>query len=322
MPTSLKLHAFLAALLWITTAHALAQAYPARPMRIIVPFPPGGTADLMGRVLAQELPARLGQPLVVENRPGAGGKIGMEAAANATPDGYTLFLGTVDTQCILGNLYKDLKFNPATDFDPVALLVRQENAITTGSGSTLRSLSDLIAQARAQPVHFASPGIGSHLHLTGEILNRRLNLKLEHVPYKGVGPAIPDVVSGRLPLLLAGVPPMLPMVREGRLRVLATTGAARHAQLPDVPTLAESGQRDLVITGWFGLLAPKSTPPQIVARLARELRAIEDSETYRQRLTGAFLAPARVGPSEFAAFIASEATRWGAAAQGVNLRGE
>jgi tripartite-type tricarboxylate transporter receptor subunit TctC len=312
----------LAWLILAVTALAHSQAYPTKPVRVIVPFPPGGTADLMGRILAQELPPRLGQTLVVDNRPGAGGKIGLETAAAAPADGYTLLLGTVDTQCILGHLHKDLKFNPATGFAPVMLLVRQENAIATGARSPLRSLSELFVQAQKQPVQFASPGLGSHLHLMGEILNRRLNLKLEHVAYKGVGLAIPDVVAGRMQLLLAGVPPLLPMFRDGRLRALATTGSARNAELADVPTLAESGQRDLVITGWFGLLAPRSTPPAIIERLAREIRAVADSESFRQRLSGTYLITAMLGPADFAAFIAAEAKRWGAAAQGVNLRGE
>ena len=297
-----------------------AQRFPAKPIRIIVPFAPGGTADVSARLMSQELAPRLGQPVIVDNRPGAGGRIGLEIAAGAAPDGYTLLLGTVDTQCILGYLHKDLKFDPVQGFAPVALLVRQEDAIATGTASGIRDFAELLAQGGAQPLFFASPGLGSHLHLLGELLNRRYRLKLEHVSYKGLGPAMPDTVSGKIQLIFGGVPPLLPLIREGRLRALATTGATRAAALPDVPTLAESGQPDLVITGWFGLLAPKATRGELVERLHREIAAVAATDAYQQRVASMQAIATLLGPAEFGRFIAAEAKRWGEAARSARLQ--
>src|SRR5260221_8254846 len=259
----------LLALLLCTAAQAQ-DAYPSKPLRLILPFPPGGGTDILGRLVAERLAARLGQPVVTDNRGGAGGNVGAEAAARAAPDGYTLLFAAT-TLAISPSLYAKLNYD-LKDLAPISLVATVPNVMITHPSVPARTLQEFIALARAKPgeLNFGSGGNGTSNHLGGELFNMVAGVKLVHIPYKGVNLAMNDAMAGNVQLVLIGITAAAPQIKAGRLRALAVLAPQRSAALPDVPTAAASGLPDLDVTTWYGLLAPAGTPRPIIARLNAE----------------------------------------------------
>lgn len=293
---------------------ARAQSWPAKPIKLIVPFPPAGTSDIMGRLAAQKLTEQLGQPVVVENRAGANGNIGSDVVARAAPDGYTLLLSGVGSHAINQSLYKTMPFNVVKDFTHIALLAKGPNMLVVTPSFPAQSLGELLVLAKAKPgeLSYASSGNGSSNHLSMEMLKTRAGLVITHVPYKGGGPAISDVISGQVPMMFINFDAALPHVKSGRLRALAMTGTKRSAQLPDVPTVAESGFADFAAESWTAISGPPGLPPEIVVRINAELQKAMLAPDVRDRLTALGLEPAGMTPEQMTAFVRSEVEKWGA----------
>ncbi|HKA45859.1 MAG TPA: tripartite tricarboxylate transporter substrate binding protein [Burkholderiales bacterium] len=292
---------------------ASAQGYPQRAVRLIVPFAAGGTTDGLGRILAAALSERLGHQVVVENRPGGGGIIGSEAGARARPDGYTLLLGSAETYGMTQGIAKRLAYNPETDLVPVVMLARAPNTFTVHPSVPARTLKQLIILARANPgkLHYGSPGVGSNPHLIGELFRHRYQLDLQHVPYKGGGASIIDVISGQIEMVITGIVTVATRTSSGQVRVLAVTGAKRTPLMPDVPTMAEAGVDDFVLGALFGLLVPSGTPAEATARLTREITALAGSPDFRKRLVDIGQEGTEPLAGEaFARVIRAEAQRW------------
>ena len=301
---------FLALLLF--AANALAQSYPARPVRIIVPLGAGGFADVPARILAPRLSAQMGGSFFVENKPGAGSTIGADMVAKAKPDGETL-LFTATPHVISAHLYKKLPYDALKDFAPVALIASGPYALVVTADMPAKSVKELIAAAKAQPgkIDYASSGNGSAQHLVGALFASMAGIELSHVPYKGSSQAMQDLLGGRVKVSFAGIPNVLPHVRSGRLRALGVTGAKRWPDLPEVPTIAEAGVPGFEADLWLCLLAPAGTPAPIVERLAEEIgKALHDQELV-QNLRHAGIAPSFLGPKEFAPFFRAEYEKWG-----------
>jgi tripartite-type tricarboxylate transporter receptor subunit TctC len=293
-------------------APALAQdAYPSRPVRFILPFPPGGPTDILGRLISERLTAQLGQPVVTENRGGAGGNVGAEAAAKSAPDGYTIVL-VAPSLAISPTLYAKLNYDPVKDLAPISLVATVPNVIVTQM-SHPANLRDFVTAAKAKPggMNFGSGGSGTSNHLAGELFNILTGAKLTHVPYKGVNLAMQDVIAGRIDFVVIGVPAAAPHVRSGRLRALAVIAPQRLPALPEVPTVAEAGLSGFEVTTWYGVLAPAGTPRPIVARLNAELVKVMHSPEMRERLAGIGTNPVTSTPEEFAAYIHAEIGKWG-----------
>ena len=260
------------------------------------------------------------QAIVIENRAGAGGKIGTEAAALAAPDGYTLFLGTKDSQSIIPNLYPTWNIKPYQALAPVSGLARIENVLVARAASPLKSYSDVKTQAQSRELSYGTPGVGTNLHLMVELLKSRQDLKLMHVPYsKSFAEAVPALLRGDLDLLMAGLPPMLPFLKDGRLKALAVTGTSRSRYAPDVPTFDELGIRDLETGGWFGIFVPTGTPAPITSKLQQELAEIVKSDEFKVRLETLAAEPWSVTPSQLTGMIEEERNRWGKLIQSSNI---
>jgi tripartite-type tricarboxylate transporter receptor subunit TctC len=290
----------------------LAQdAYPTRPVRFILPFPPGGGTDILGRLIAERLSANLGQPVVTENRGGAGGNVGAEAAARSAPDGYTLVL-VAPSLAISPTLYSKLNYDPVRDFAPVSLVATVPNVMIT-QASLPAQLQEFIAYAKSKPgeLNFGSGGAGTSNHLAGELFNLVTGAKLVHVPYKGVNLAMQDVLAGNVHLVFIGIPAAAPHIKAGKLRALALVAPQRSSALPDVPTVAEAGLRDFEVTTWYGVLAPAGTPRPIVMRLNSELVKILQSADMKERLAATGTEPLTSTPEEFSAYIRCEIAKWG-----------
>ncbi|MBI4293411.1 MAG: tripartite tricarboxylate transporter substrate binding protein [Betaproteobacteria bacterium] len=302
----------LAVVLFLVASQAMAQGWPSRPVRIVVPLASGGFADVPARILAPRLAAQIGRPFYVENRPGAGGTIGADLVAKSEPDGHTL-LFTATPHVISAHLYKALKYDALKDFTPVALIASGPYALVVNSQMPVSSVLELIAAAKAQPgkIDFASSGNGSAQHLVAALFNSMAGIDMNHVPYKGSGQAMQDLLSGQVKVSFAGIPNVLAHVRGGRLRALAVTTAARWPDIPEVPTVAEAGVPGYEATLWLALLAPAATPGEIVQRLYSEIsKAIQDPEML-QNLRSAGIAPSLLGPQELGAFIGAEHEKWG-----------
>ena len=295
----------------LTEAHA--QGYPSRPLRLIVPFPPGGSTDILARSLAQRLAENLAQPVVIDNRPGAGGSIGSEAAAKAAPDGYTIMMGHLGTLAVNAAIYKKLPYDPVKSFAPVSLMAIVPSVLVVNNALPVASAAELIAYAKKNPgkLAYGSAGSGSTSHLTTEYFKLATGTDILHVPYKGVGPMLTDLVSGQLSMGLNGAPAVMPHVVSGRLRALAVSSLTRLPSLPNVPTLDEAGVKGFEANGWYGIVAPAGTARDIVARLNAEIRRILQTPELRARLDAEGAIPAAGSPEEFAAFIAAEIARWG-----------
>jgi len=290
---------------------ALAQPYPAKPLHLIVPAAAGGTVDILARALAPQLSQGLGQPVVVENRPGAGTNIGMEAVVKAPPDGYMAVIGGVPVATNT-TLYSRMSFDPAKDLAPVSLLVRSGNVLVVNPALPVHSVKELIEYARARPgeLHFGSPATGSTPHLAGAMFNSLAGVKMVHVPYKGAAQGLTDLIGGRLQLSFDNIPPAIAHVRSGKLRALAVTAARRSALLPELPTVAEAGLPGFDVSAWFGLLVPAATPAAVVQRLNGEtVKALRDAAV-RERLEKLGFEVVGSTPAEFAAHVQQEAARW------------
>lgn len=289
----------------------LAQDFPSRPVRIIVPFSPGGAVDGPTRVVAQELSKRLGQQVVVDNRPGAGATIGTEAVAKSTPDGYTLLLAS-QTNAISATLYPKLSFNPIDDFAPISLIGREPGVVVVHPSLPVKTVQELIELARSQPGHidYASSGNGSGQHLFAAQLFSMAGVTLNHVPYRGSSQATTDLIGGVVKVGVPGLAGMLPHIKSGKLRALATTGSHRSPQLPDVPTLAESGYPGYSAYVWLGLLAPKGTPAAIIDTLNREVLAALGTPEVKGYMANASIEALGSTPAEFGAFFRAERDTW------------
>jgi tripartite-type tricarboxylate transporter receptor subunit TctC len=305
-------------LLAVVAAGASAQpaagsAYPSRPLHLIVPFPPGGSTDILARVLGQKLSEVLEQPVVVDNRPGAGGSIGAEAAAKAAPDGYTLLMGQLGPLAVSPAIYKKLPYDPVKSFAPVSLMAIVPSVLVVNNALPVRSAAELIAYAKKNPgkLAYGSAGNGSTSHLTTEYFKLATGTDILHVPYKGVGPMLTDLVSGQVAMGINGAPAVMPHVTSGRLRALAVTSLARVPSLPDIPTLDEAGVKGFEANGWYGIVAPAGTPSAIVLRLNSGIRRAVGTPELRARLDAEGAIPAGGTPEEFGALIASEIVRWG-----------
>jgi len=289
-----------------------AEQWPTRPITIVVPYAPGGGPDVTARLLADALSPRLGQPVIVENHPGAGGLVGVDYAAAAKPDGYTLFLGTIDTQAILGHLHPGIKPDPTTAFVPISLLSRVDDVIVASPHLSITSFPQLLKAAHdGRAFTFSTPGVGTSFHILGELIRFRENIQLTHVPYRVSSEGYADAMAGRVDLVISGLPPVLSLAQTGKLVPLAITGAQRSKDLPDTPTMAELGLKELALSNWFGLLAPAGTPQSVVTLLSRTIAEIEKDDAYRKRMEGDRVEPINSTPEEFRAFIQSEYVRFG-----------
>ena len=325
MFTTFVRRAFAVLALGLLGVPALAQpVYPSHPIKLVVPFPPGGSTDILGRALAQGLAERLGQPIVVENRPGAGGSIGADLVAKAAPDGYTLLMGHIGTLAVNPALYPKLPYDPLTDFAPVSRMAIVPNVLVVNPTLPVKNTADLIAYARANPgkLTYSSGGNGSAAHLAVEYFKLQTKTDIVHVPYKGTAPAITDLVAGQVSMTMTGAPPLLPHVQSGRVRALGVSSQTRMGALPDVPTIAESGVPGFEALQWYGVVAPKGTPREIVARLAGEIAKVMDGREMKERLAaeGAIAAPTT--PEDFGRFIAAEHKRWGAVVRSAGMRAD
>jgi tripartite-type tricarboxylate transporter receptor subunit TctC len=288
------------------------QAFPSRPITIVIPFPPGGISDNSTRVIAQKAQVGLGQPIVIENRPGAGGQIGADVVKGAKPDGHTLYLANIGSHGINQSLYSKLSYDPTKDFEPITILFGSPNLLVVPASSPVKSMAELIAYAKTKPgkASYGSQSIGSGGHLSGEIVKAKNGLDLVHVPYKGSAPVLTDLVAGRIDFLFDPITTALPFVKDGKLRALAITSDKRSPLMPDVPTLAELGYVGYDVNPWFGLAAPAGTPRPIIDRLNAEFsRAAKDPEVVK-RLADQGIEAMSMTPEQFAAFIRAETARW------------
>ena len=310
-----------AALLGLVATANAQDAYPSRAITIVVPYAAGTAPDFIARQFADALSQRLKQPVVIESKLGAGGLLGTEYAAAQKPDGYTLFLGSKDTNAVLGHLYTKRNFDPNKALTPIALLGTIDNALVVGPELGINSLKELIeASKKGRTFTFASPGVGTNLHLLGELVRDRENLNFTHVPYRAFPTAFQDVMGGRVDLVVCGVPPIVGLLAAKKLKALVVTGPKRVAALPDVPTMKELGYDDLTFVGWFGVLAPAGTPQAIVDKLNAEAKAISQLPAYREKMLKIFVEPKGESIAEFKKLIDSESVRMGALIKKVGVK--
>jgi tripartite-type tricarboxylate transporter receptor subunit TctC len=307
---------------WPASAQ-LPDLWPARPIRLILPFPPGGGTDILGRLIAERLTANLGQPVVTENRGGAGGNVGAEAAAKSAPDGYTIVL-VAPSLAISPSLYSKLNYDPVRDFAPVSLVATVPNVMVTHPEVPAATLAEFIRLAKSKPgeMNFGSGGSGTSNHLAGELFNIVAGVKLVHVPYKGVNLAMNDVLSGRIQLVFIGIPAAAPHIKAGRLRALALVAPRRSPVLPEVPTVAEAGLRDFDVTTWYGILAPAGTPRPVVERLNTELARVMHAPEMKERLAAMATDPVTSTPEEFGDYIKREIAKWGEVVRKAGLKAD
>jgi tripartite-type tricarboxylate transporter receptor subunit TctC len=301
---------------------AFAQAYPAKPLRLIIPFPPGGSNDVVGRMVAAQLSARLGQPVVVENQGGAGGLIGAEMAAKAAPDGYTLLLVSV-AYAFNPAIYK-LPYDPATAFAPVAMLGAGPVVIAVTPSLPVANVKELVAYAKSKPgqLNYATAGVGSFQHLAAELFRQQTATDMVHVPFKGGGPAMMDVIAGNTQVAIGSLIQMLPQIKAGRLKALGVGNATRIPALPDLPTVSESGVPGYEVTNWWGIVVPAGTPRAAIERLHRELQGVVSSAETRKRFEAEGAEPRQMGPEEFGRYITAETARWGQVVKAAGIKAE
>lgn len=311
------------ALLGAAAVHhpALAQqAWPAKTVRMILPFAPGGPSDIIGRALAQKLTEQIGQPVVVDNRPGAGGNLGMEVGAKAPPDGYTVTL-TSPTMAISPSLYRKLPFDPQKDFAPISMVANIPNIMVVHLSVPVKTLKEFVEIARRSPgrLNYGSSGAGSTTHLSSEILSNLAGLKMVHVPYKGQGLALVGLLSGQVDMMILAVPSVLPMIQSNKVRAIAALSAKRLASVPQVPTTGESGMKDFEVSVWFGLLAPAATPRDIINRLNQELAKALAAPDIRERFSAGGIETQTSTPEQFASFARAETIRYAKVIKDANI---
>lgn len=291
----------------------IAQAYPAKPVRLIVPYAPGGATDIISRAAAIELSRTLGQAVTVDNRPGAGGNLGSEMAARSAPDGYTMLMTASSLHGITPFLYSKLTYDPNKDLVPVIVLAQFSNVLVVNPAVKANSVKELIALARAQPgkLAYASSGAGSSIHMSGEMFNHMLGLDITHIPYKGSGPAVTDLIGGQVQMMFDNIPSSIPHIRSGKLRALATTGAKRAAALPELPTMGEAGVPGYESGAWFGLAVPAGTPKEIIERLNAEGQKATRSPEFIKRMSDLGYEIVGGTPAQMAEMIHDEIKRWG-----------
>jgi tripartite-type tricarboxylate transporter receptor subunit TctC len=299
--------AFLLAAAFLPSAAVHAAEYPNGPISMIVPYAPGGSSDTVARIIGNEVSKELGQPIIILNRSGAGGNIGFEMAARAQPDGYTLLMAS-SPLAVNVSLYPKLGYDPATDFAPISLVALQPNLLVVSRELPVKTLAELIAYAKANPgqLNFGSSGVGTSQHLAGELFKRRAGIDIVHVPYRGGGPAMVDLVGGRLQMMFETIPSSLPFAQSGQVRAIAITVDARSKMLPDVPTVSEAGLPGFVSRGWLGVAAPAKTPKPIIDKLNAAFRKALETPSVAEQLTQLGLQVKSTSPGEFATFIGQE----------------
>ena len=297
----------------ILCSGAQAQAYPTKAIRVVVPFPPGGGTDIIARETTQRVAAATGWTFVIDNKPGAGGNLGVDAAAKSPADGYTLVLGQTSNLAINPTLYGKMPYDSQKDLAPVVLVANAPLVMVTGMGTPLKTLGDAVNAAKSKPgaLNFASPGNGTVAHLTSELFQKAAGIKTQHVPYKGAAQALTDVISGTVELYMSSVPTLIGQIRNNKLRPLAVTSAKRVDDLPNVPTINESGYKGFDAVTWFGLLAPAGTPKDVIARLNAEFNKALQNPELRKKLGDEGADAAGGTPEQFAALIRDEIPRWG-----------
>lgn len=296
----------------LSLAHAQNAPYPAKPIRMIVPFPPAGPTDVVARIIGQKLSERWGQQVLVENRAGAGGTIGAELVARAAPDGYTLVMGSTANMAVNVTLIDKLSYDPVKDFAPVNLAAITPNLLVVNPAMPAKSVREFIALAKAKPgsINYASGGSGTPSHLAAELFKTMSGVQMNHVPYKGSIPALTDIMGGQVSLMFDSMASALPLVKSGKLRALAQTGARRSSAAPEIPTIAESGLPGYDVAGWFGILAPAGTPRDIVMKLSGEITQILNLPDVKERYALLGAEPGPGNPEEFGRFITAEIAKW------------
>jgi tripartite-type tricarboxylate transporter receptor subunit TctC len=294
----------------------LAQAYPNRPVRVVVAFTAGGTTDIIARTIGQRLSEKLGQPFVIENKPGAGGNIGTESVVRAAPDGYTLIVNSVGPMAVNPTLYKNLAYNPLTDLVPIAQIADVPNVLVVHPSTGVKSMDEFLRYARDNPgkLNYASTGIGTSSHLSGHMLAARAGFQATHVPYKGAE-ALKDLLAGRIQFMFATIPSVIAHIRAGTLTALAVTSTQRSRSMPQVPTVAESGFPGFEAGSWFGFFAPKGTPREVIATINAAVNQVIAEKAVDSRLTDEGADPAAGSPERFGAFVAREYEKWRAVVQ-------
>ena len=289
-----------------------AQAWPSKPIKYVVPFAPGGTTDILARTVGEKLSIALGQPVVVENKPGAGGGVGADFTAKAAPDGYTIMGGTISTHAINASLYSNLPYDPVKDFAAITLIARVPNLLVINPDIKAKNVAELIALMKANPgkFTFASSGNGTSQHLSGELFKSMAGVDMQHIPYKGSPPALQDVVGGQVSMTFDNITTAWPLAKAGKLRPLAVTTAKRSSIAPEVPTLAESGLPGFEVGSWQGVFAPAGTPPEIVKRLNAEIVKILNMPDVKERLVALGAEPVGDTPEQFSAYVKSEVAKW------------
>ena len=294
----------------IPVAQAQTGAWPTRPVKIVVTFPPGGAPDTLARVLADKWSQTLGQPVTVDNKAGAGGNIGADFVAKSAPDGTTLVVGTVGTHAINPALYANMPYNNIRDFTPISFLASTPNLLVVNNSVPAKNVKELIALAQKQPLTFGSSGSGTSIHLSGELFNTLAGVKMQHIPYKGRAQAVPDLLGGRITMIFDNMPSVLPLVKSGDVRAIAVTSAQRSPAAPNIPTIAESGLPQFEATSWFALLGPAGMPRDVQLRISAETARVLALPDVREKLATLGLDPAPGTPEALAALIQGESIKW------------
>ena len=302
----------LMALYALIAGSAFAQTWPSKPIKYVVPFAPGGSTDILGRTISEKLSVALGQPVVVDNKPGAGGGLGADFVAKAAPDGYTIMGGTISTHAINASLYSNLPYDPVKDFVAVTLLARVPNMLVVNPDVPAKTVAELIALMKANPgkYTFASAGNGTSQHLSGELFKSMAGVEMQHIPYKGSPPALQDVVGGQVTMTFDNITTAWPLAKAGKLRALAVTTAKRSPVAPDVPTLAESGLAGFEVGSWQGVFAPAGTPPAIVKRLNAEIVKILSMPDVKEKILALGAEPVGDTSEQFTAYVKTEVVKW------------
>ena len=295
----------------LVASTALADDFPSHPVKIVVPQTPGGASDALARIIGQKLGEKWKQPVVIDNRAGAGGNVGMEIVAAAPVDGYTLLMSYVGTQAINGALYKKLPFDPGTDFAPVATLATLPFVMVGKPGGPFRTVAQLIAAAKSRSITYGSAGNGSVNQLLGEMFNAAAGVKLVHVPYRGAAPALNDLMGGQIDLVFTSLPSVAGSIRSGTLQPIAVTSAKRAASFDNIPTIAEAGFADFDVNPWFGLMAPKRTPPELIRKINRDIEEILRSKELIDAFTAQGAEPYATTPEAFGAVLKADLVKWG-----------